>query len=105
MIFPSLPIVESKKSNSFEITDELKGSTFVNENGFKLGEVFELSGDVSTINNNKFNGVGIISFNKDEEAYLIDTFDINEGELKYSSILEKLPAGTYSTKLIATYER
>src|SRR3989344_1265664 len=92
---------ESKKSNDFEITDELKGSTFVNDNGFKLGEVFELTGDVLTISSNKFNGIGIISFNRNDDSYLIDTFDILGGEIKYGVTLEKLPADTYTVKLEA----
>ena len=90
---------ESKSSNNFEITNELKGAVFVNENDFILGNLFELSGDVFTINSNKFSGLGIISLNKDDSAYLVDTFDIIEGELSYNSILENLPPETYSGKL------
>tara|TARA_Y100000034_G_scaffold108602_1_gene139099 strand:- start:563 stop:2305 length:1743 start_codon:yes stop_codon:yes gene_type:complete len=91
---------EVKVSEKFEIVSDLKGNLFVNENNFKLGDLFDVTGDVFMMDNDPFEGLGIIYFEKgEEEVYFADTFDIFNGGVEYSIILEDLPSNTYSLRL------
>lgn len=90
---------QSISSSDFTITDELKGNLFVRSKSLKLGDNLEISGDASYQDNDDFNGVGIVSLNKNGEGYFVDTFNIENGEIDYSTVLESLPPETYSLSL------
>jgi len=92
---------ESKSSNTFEIVDDLKGNLFVSEINLRLGDPLDITGDIFKINNDKFDGIGIIYFNIDNETYYIDTFEIFGGNVEYSILPENLPPKTYSLELEA----
>lgn len=90
---------ETKSSNNFEITPDLKGSIFVNKGTLRLGDVFEISGSASKMNNDKFDGLGIIYLSREGENYFVDTFEIFNSDVDYSTTLRDLPEGDYDLRL------
>ena len=87
---------ESADSDSFEITDTLKGDIFVTNAKLKLGQELVLEGDVSRLSNEGIDGFGMLTLSKDEEEFFVDSFDISGGSVEYSSIMDSLPAGDYT---------
>ena len=92
---------ETQLSEKFEISDGLKGNIFVNKKSFKLGEVLSIEGDISYLDNDKFNGIGIFSLVREENSYLVDTLNVIDGSFLYSTNLENLPPTTYELILEA----
>ena len=90
---------ESVNSDDFSITDELKGDIFVTDNQVRLGESLNLEGDVYRLSNDRVDGFGILTLSKDSEEFLVDSFDIDGGDIVYSFILDSLPSGDYDLEV------
>lgn len=93
---------ETKSSENFEISNELKGDMFVNKGTIRLGDIFEISGSVLKRNNDRFDGLGIIYLSKDGENYFVDTIEIFDSDVDYSTTLKYIPEGDYDLKLEAS---
>jgi hypothetical protein len=87
---------ESRDSSDFEITNSLKGDVFVTNTKIKLGQELILEGDVYRLSNEGVNGFGMLTLSKEDEEFFADSFDVINGNIEYSSVLDSLPAGEYT---------
>lgn len=91
---------DSKSSEKFKIVDDLEGNVFVNKDSFNLGDIFKVSGDIFKVNRDRLSeGTGIIYLGDNEEYILVDTFEVYDGNVDYSIVLEKIPSGDYDLNL------
>ncbi|MBS3150678.1 hypothetical protein J4425_02655 [Candidatus Woesearchaeota archaeon] len=90
---------ENEDSEDFQVTDELKGDIFVTSTRIKLGEPLNVEGDVYRLSDDRISGFGILTLSKDSEEFLVDSFDITNGDIAYNFILDSLPAGDYDLQV------
>jgi len=90
---------ESQDSDSFKISDNLKGGIFiVSPENLRLGDELKFDGDIFYLNNKDFSGIGIFSLKEGDKISFMDTFEI-VGSVEYATIIENLPPGDYNLKL------
>ncbi len=93
-------VIDEINSDTFEITEELSPSFYINENqyknNFQLGDTISISGTVLNVNDKKVDGLATITIKKDDINYVIASSEIEEGDFEYSNQLLYMPSGEYS---------
>jgi len=102
VIVEGLGVREEVTSDLFTINNTLDGRFELSKTDVQLGENLTLSGVIFKSSTQNTEGFVIISINKGNETYLLDTAPFQEESLLYSFIVSSLPAGTYSIDVSAT---
>jgi|GEM_PF-6690034 len=84
-------LLETKESNIFDVSNELKGSFQINKNNFQLGDELLIKGNVYKQNNEPVDGVLLVSFKKGDSVLFVDTLQVLSGLVTYSKILNRIP--------------
>ena len=92
---------EVQTSNTFEISEDLRGDIFANRKLFKLGEKLEITTDIMYLDNEKFNGRGtiylILTDVSANNTYFNKTLKVSDGEVTpYIISLKDIPTGAYT---------
>ncbi|MBI2672762.1 hypothetical protein HYX19_00730 [Candidatus Woesearchaeota archaeon] len=96
-------ILDSGKSNTFDITRELNGNFKVDKPSVQLGTPFTIEGDISKLNNKLIDGSAEIYLKSNNvSSFLLDLADIKNGKFTYTYTPLSNPAGEYSIDLAAT---
>ncbi len=91
--------IDSATSDTFYITQDLKGDFTIDETRIQAGKSFNLKGDITNLNDELTDGSAEIYF-EDKERFLVGIASIKEGKLDYTYESASIPAGTYTIDVL-----
>lgn len=96
-------VIDSGKSNTFEITRDLIGNFKVDKSSVQLGIPFTLEGSILKLNNKKIDGSAELYFKSNSTSpFLLDMVNIKDSKFTYTYTPLSMLAGGYVIDILAT---
>ncbi len=96
-------VIDSGKSNTFEIARDLVGNFKIDKPKVQLGVPFTLDGNVFKLNNKEVEGSAELYLKSNTtSSFLLDVVNIKDGRFSFTYSPLLMPAGNYAIDILAT---